>query len=262
MKRGVQLYTVRDFMNTPEQVQESLAKIKAMGYDSVQAWTPPFLNHRDFRRMIADSGLDTYCANADFAAMESDPQALPAAVEQAGIYGEPFLAIGTLPKELRESEEGYRDYARRVNVLCAKLKKEGIRLLYHPHALECFSLGGGRKGIDILLEETDPDGFWFTLDTHWLQSGGLNVCQWIEKVRGRMQMIHFKDYAIVGGAETIETVCKNFAEVGEGNLDWPAIIAACKQNGVLAAVVEQDTCAGDPFDSLQKSYRNMERLGV
>ena len=77
-----------------------------------------------------------------------------------------------------------------------------------------------------------------------------------------MVTVHFKDYKIIGGATYVEEVCKLFAEVGEGNLDWPEIIAACNEIGVKNAVVEQDICNGDPFDSLAVSYRNMVKFGV
>lgn len=128
--------------------------------------------------------------------------------------------------------------------------------------MEFFSLGGGLKGMDIMMAETDPENFHFSLDTHWLACGGVSVTDWIRKARGRMRLIHFKDYAIVGGAETVETVCKRFAEVGEGNLDWQAILEACRDIGVEAVAVEQDICPGDPFESLQISFDNMVRLGV
>ena len=41
MKRGVQTFTVRDYMGSREEVESSLRKIKEIGYDSVQTWTPP-----------------------------------------------------------------------------------------------------------------------------------------------------------------------------------------------------------------------------
>ena len=153
-------------------------------------------------------------------------------------------------------------FAAGVNQIAAQLKPEGMRLLYHPHALESYSLGGGRKGLDILIEETDPDGLHFALDTHWLQSAGLNPPDQIRRVKGRMHIVHYKDYKIIGGAVKIEDVVKMFGEVGEGNLDWPAIIQASRDIGVEYAIVEQDICPGDPFASLQISFENLVKFGV
>jgi len=116
--------------------------------------------------------------------------------------------------------------------------------------------------MDILMGETDPDCVYFTLDTHWLAGGGVNPPDWIRRAKGRMPLIHFKDYAITGGEKIVENFTSAFAEVGEGNLNWPAIIEACRDAGVEFAVVEQDFCNGDPFDSLAISYRNMGKFGM
>lgn len=66
--------------------------------------------------------------------------------------------------------------------------------------------------------------------------------------------MHFKDLKIVKNEA-------KFGEVGEGNLDWNEIIAACDEAGVLAAAVEQDICPADPVDSLEISYKNLTKLG-
>jgi sugar phosphate isomerase/epimerase len=52
------------------------------------------------------------------------------------------------------------------------------------------------------------------------------------------------------------------AEVGEGNLNWPGILAACKEANVEWYAVEQDICPGDPFESLAISYRNLAAMGL
>ncbi len=52
------------------------------------------------------------------------------------------------------------------------------------------------------------------------------------------------------------------AEIGEGNLDWPGILAACREANVQWYAVEQDICPGDPFESLKISYQNLKQMGV
>ena len=56
---------------------------------------------------------------------------------------------------------------------------------------------------------------------------------------------------------------QRFAEIGEGNLNWPAILAAAQEVGVEWYFVEQDRCYGrDPFESLAISYRNLVAMGL
>ena len=70
-----------------------------------------------------------------------------------------------------------------------------------------------------------------------------------------MHIVHLKDMAIKDGQQV-------FAEVGEGNLEWPEILQACREAGVEWYLVEQDTCQRDPFESLEISLRNLHRLGL
>ena len=262
MKKGVQMYTVRSFMGDLKTLEATVKKIADIGYDCVQGGARGFITDEDFQKMLEGYGLFNVTASGNYEQMLADPEAIKAAIKRAHIYNTSEVNVGTLPRELRESEEGFKFYAKCVNQIGAELKKEGLKLVYHPHALECFSLGGGRKGLDIMLEETDPDAFGFVLDTHWLICGGVDPADWIRKAKGRMQTVHFKDYKIIGGANYVEEVCKQFAEIGEGNLDWPEIVAACRDIDIKNVIVEQDICNGDPFDSLAVSFKNMVKLGV
>jgi hypothetical protein len=83
MKKGVQLYTVRDFISDRAMVAESLRKIREIGYEAIQASTPPFMTDAEMKQQMDDAGLGTFSANADFELLENDANALRAAVEQA-----------------------------------------------------------------------------------------------------------------------------------------------------------------------------------
>ena len=51
-----------------------------------------------------------------------------------------------------------------------------------------------------------------------------------------------------------------FKEVGNGVLDFPAILRAAARSGVKHDFVEQDYCPGDPVDSLRQSYRYLRSV--
>ena len=70
----------------------------------------------------------------------------------------------------------------------------------------------------------------------------------------RAVCVHFKDLEIVENNAVM-------AEVMEGNLDWDAIIAACEDAGTQWALVEQDICRRDPFESMEISYNNLKTKG-
>jgi sugar phosphate isomerase/epimerase len=70
-----------------------------------------------------------------------------------------------------------------------------------------------------------------------------------------MPVIHLKDMQMLDGAPAM-------AEVGEGNLNWPAILSACRTAQVEWCAVEQDICQRDPFESLRISYENLTAMGL
>jgi sugar phosphate isomerase/epimerase len=53
-----------------------------------------------------------------------------------------------------------------------------------------------------------------------------------------------------------------YAEIGEGNLDWPSILAAARDAGVKWYIIEQDICQRDPFESLAISLSNLNAMGL
>lgn len=261
MRKGVQCYTVRDFLNNKEQAQETFRKIADIGYDCVQTGTPRGMTPEELQETLDSLNLINCSSYGDFEKLKTG-EAVPEAVRIAKIYNTPYISVGTLSDEYRYTREGLTKYAHSLNDIAAKLKEHGCSLMYHHHALEFISLGGGVNGMDILVGETDPESVFWMLDTHWLASGGVNPVTWIKKLKSRIPIIHFKDYGIGGAVEQIEGVGKTFAEVGEGNLDWPPIVAACEESEVDFIVVEQDRCKGDPFDSIRISFENLVKLGV
>ena len=77
--------------------------------------------------------------------------------------------------------------------------------------------------------------------------------EWMEKLSGRIPCIHLKDMA-VQGYEPI------MAPVGEGNLNFPAILQAASRCGVKHLLVEQDLCQGSPFDCLETSLNHVRAM--
>jgi sugar phosphate isomerase/epimerase len=104
------------------------------------------------------------------------------------------------------------------------------------------------------MMEESPD-LYFILDVFWVQAGGMNPCTYIEKLKGRIKIIHFKDFRVNGRT-------RQFAEIGEGNLQWNEIIPLCEKTGVHCAVIEQDAdFLKDPFDSLAISKKFLVENG-
>ena len=152
------------------------------------------------------------------------------------------------------NEEGFARFAREASEAARPLIEAGLTFNYHNHSFELEKFQG-RPALEILFSESDPEVFSAEIDTYWIQHGGGSPASWLRRLKDRMQVVHLKDMAMSGSQQL-------FAEVGEGNLEWPEILQACREANIEWYIVEQDTCQGDPFASLGLSLNNLRQMGV
>lgn len=253
MKIAAQLYTLRDFLKTEDDIASTLRKVKEIGYNAVQVSGMGPIDDRKLKELADSAGLFICATHIPFADMVND---LDGVIAKHKLWECPYVGIGGLPNEYKTSAEGYATFAKLASDIGRKLKDAGLQFVYHNHAFE-FRKFGGKSGMDILFEESDPDSFGFELDVHWVQAGGADPIEWIRKVAGRMQVIHLKDFVVSENSERM------FAEIGEGNMNFRGILDTCAQTSVEWGAVEQDNCYGrNPFDSLAVSARNLKALGA
>ena len=112
---------------------------------------------------------------------------------------------------------------------------------YHNHNHELARLDDGRTWLATLYETADPAILKAEIDTYWIQAGGGDPAEWIRQNAGREPLVHFKDMAIGPERKPV------FAEIGEGNLNWPAIVGATRDSDIAWIVVEQDRCQRQYF---------------
>ena len=241
-KIGVQLYTVRKFMETAEDIKVTFDKLKKLGYDQAQTagMTIPYA---DFADLAKEAGIEIvgthdsvtwYCESTD------------EAMDSLDILGTKNMGTGGFfPKDFAEFDE----YIPKINALAKKIAKRGFKFTYHNHGHE-FRKYNGVRIMDRLFDEFDKDNVSFCLDTSWVQFGGGDVRHWIDKLKGRIDILHLKDMA---KGEHNSTNPQFYTEIGNGNLYWEGIIESALNSGVKYFVVEQDTTPGDPFDSLKMS---------
>jgi len=248
---AAQLYTVRDFMKTPADKAKALKKVKALGYDAVQLAEQGTVSDEDMKKMMDDAGLIVCSTHPPYELMRDEPQKV---IDQHQFWNCKHPAIGGVPGAY-QSIEGYSRFAKEASEVAARLAEAGLIVSYHNHSFELEKYGD-RTGLQILYEDSDPRYFNSEIDTYWVQHGGGDPAAWIRNLKGRAYLVHLKDMAIKGHEQ-------RFAEVGEGNLNWPAIIDACKEAGTEWYIVEQDlTYERDPFESLGISLRNLKAMGL
>jgi len=246
---AAQLYTVREFMKTPVDIRETLRRIREIGYEAVQLSGLGPIDATELKGICDELGLTICATHVSNDLLHHD---LPRVIAEHKIWNCRYVGIGSISPDYPKTLEGYTRYAKDISEIGRELRRHDLVLIYHNHNFE-FEKYEGRTAMEILMTETDAAAVDMEIDTYWVQSGGANPVQWLKKVEGRMDVVHFKDMAIYDRQQTI-------CEIGTGNLDWPAIIETCRSIGVKWYCVEQESCrGGDPFAALAVSWNYLQQ---
>lgn len=243
---AAQLYTARSLCTNLPETADTLKKIKAIGYSAVEVAGICKLESEDLLKITRDAGLKICAIHEAPDTVFNQPEKV---VERLNALECDIVALSKpWAFDLGKAED--------VDQLVEKLAAAGSifrsaskKLCYHHHSLE-FARYGDATVLEHILKSVDPQALSLELDTYWIQHGGGSPVEWCAHLKNRLPILHLKDYGCIAGTPTM-------MEVGHGNLDWPKILAAAETSGCQWFVVEQDTCPGDPLDSLKISYDNI-----
>ncbi len=242
---AVELYTVRDWLKTPAEIAESLSRIREIGYHAVQLSGLGPIETNELLKILSAEGLVCSSTHEDAAELLETPDRIAEKLDLLGCTQTAYpFPHGVSFAGMTEVKE----FASRLNHAGRILNDRGITFSYHNHDIEFMRLGG-RPILEILYDETDPRFVKAEIDTYWVQAGGANPVDWCRRMRERLPLLHIKDYGVNEERRAV------YREIGQGNLDWPAIISAAEESGCQWYIVEQDAdwADDDPFKSLQMS---------
>ncbi len=245
MKIGAQFYTVRDYCKDLDSFAESLKKVADIGYTTVQIsgvceYSPEWL-----KAELKKNGLQCVITHTNGDQMVADPQKVARDHE---IFGCKYIGIGGYGFDGEDVEIFKTKYSSVAEVF----KNNGQYFMYHNHAHE-FKKIGDQLMIEWLADAIPADQMGFTLDTYWVQYGGGDPAQWIEKLSGRVPCIHLKDMAYG----------QKMAPIGEGNINFDRVFEKAERAGTEYMLVEQDDSNGeDPFDCLRRSFDFLKAQGL
>lgn len=244
---ALQLYTLRDIIGND--TKDVLRQVKEMGYEGVELAGYGSLSREEFKAALDENDLTVTSTHAGIDKLENN---FDEVVDDAKTFGYQFVGVAWIDEEYRTTKENWISTAKRLNEIGKRLRDDaGLTLFYHNHDFELTEIFDGERGLDLLYENSEAQFVQAELDTYWIQKGGANPTEYLKKYSGRTPLLHIKDMREDG----------DFAEIGTGVLDWPSIFAAAESGGVTAYIVEQDTCPGNPLDSVKTSIENLKKMG-
>jgi sugar phosphate isomerase/epimerase len=249
MKReqvAAQLYTVRDHLKTPQDIARALGKVRKIGYTAVQLSGVGPISEPDMVNLMKAEGLTCCATHENGQTILDDPQAIVRRLRALGCTYTAYPYPGGI--DFNDTAAVQRLIAG-LDAAGKVLADAGMVLTYHNHHIE-FRRGGKGTILDEIYARTNPKHLQAEIDTYWVQAGGGDPVAWCRKLKGRLPLLHMKDLGIDSQTQQV------FREIGNGNLDWKAIVAAAEGAGCRWFIVEQDGAwaGGDPFESLRISY--------
>ncbi len=226
MPIGVVPWTLRHQVFTAEQVKNTYKNLQALGFDGVESGLGggAGLSAEEDLALLAEYGLKPCSVYTDIKKSgKSDRNRETVRRDRARCARNSGIMM--------RRAEGFTPM-RRSSTASQSRSAAPASAQYHNHSQEFrnFPELDGKTGLQILIENTDPELMAFELDVFWASAAGCDPVEWIEKLKGRIPVIHYKDHAIDCTSEEVGLgeVPRMFAEIGQGNLNWKAITAAAR----------------------------------
>ncbi len=247
MEIGAQFYTVRQTCQNLDDFAVTLKKVADIGYRNVQiSGTCPYPAEW-LKEQLERNGLKCVLTHIPVPRLTGE---LEQVIEDHRVFDCPYIGLGWWAFD-PEKNMSYDQWMETFPPIAEKIAAGGKLFMYHNHDQE-FKKYEGKLILERLAEEVPADRMGFTLDTFWVQAGGADPAQWLERLSGRIPCIHLKDYAYG----------RQMAVVGEGNINFARVFEKAEAGGTRYMLVEQDDCHGeDPIECLRRSYEYLRSWG-
>ena len=273
LKPGLQLWSVKDALASDQ--AGTLRKIGAMGYREVELYELP-ASVSEFKKQCDDAGLTIVGGHFYLQSLQDRRT-----IESAQQLGMKFIIVvfptlrsmsdrdisnlsvrelNPLYEKIRA--EDYKWNAEQFNRYGEALKRDGLQLGYHNHAIDLKTFGNG-SALELLIASTDPELVVFEMDCGHMIHAGADPIAYLRKYPTRIKLLHLKDlkpgYRI---SATIDTEEKDTnAELGAGVIDWPALFAVAARAGVKHYFIEHEGAMDHPpLEAVANSLKYLSTL--
>lgn len=245
---ALQLYTVRD--QAQENLEQTLQAVSEIGYTAVELAGLYGHSAQILRALLDRYQLSVASAHVSMPDIRANLDGL---IDTYQALGSPAIVCAALPREERDSADGFRRAGEDLARAGQRCQERGILFGYHNHDFE-FVHFGDELAMDLLLAASSPATVGLELDVYWASYSGNDPAAYLRSQAKRVLFIHVKDMT--------HDEARTFAEVGEGQIDFAPIFAAAAETSARAYIVEQDRCQQSPLQSIAVSLGHLREWGI
>lgn len=245
---GIQLWSVKEAIQK-EGFKEIIKRLAAMGYDGVEFAGYGETSAADMKRFLDEAGVVAIGPHAQYRLLMDDLEGQLAYVSEIGAE---YITIPSIPGEAQKSEAAFRPLFENLVKLSRQVNEAGLTYSYHNHGFELVDLPEGSRIIDILVDEAPRETFHFQPDVYFFVINKLDPIAHLERVSGRMPLLHVKD------AAPNEDIT---AAPGDGRLDLEGVVSTALRNGTQWLIVEYAAkhVGGDGMDAAESGLANLKK---
>lgn len=272
MLTAIQQLQLRDVIRNESMALDTLKRVKAAGFDGIELNRfmlnplPPAIRlmtrlagmpmgqgaKLDWVHLLDASDLKVIAVHSDLGSILRDPDAI---IQDAMKYKTDTIVMTGMH---------HFDYSDRaaVEVLIDQLNQAGrllldadLRLLYHNHNSEFRHIERGLSAYELIVRETDPALLNFEFDSFWAAEAGVDCVDMMHRLGQRLKLYHINDRGSRKSGKTGSIIKSDSMELGDGNMNLPALIQAAKNVSVDAIVLEshRNWINQSPIESFERS---------
>ena len=225
---AVQMYTLRNAGSLDQQ----LKIVHDAGVHAVETVGTQNVSAAELKQLLAKYSIKPIASHVQLADLRKD---LDSVVAFNRSIGNTTLVVPYLSEKERPTDAaGWTALGQELGQLAKRVRAQGMNLAYHNHNFELVDFNG-KTGLELLFAAAGPD-LKTELDLAWVARAGYDPAAMLGKFKGRVFAVHAKDNAPKGQAEDEG----GFAAVGQGVLNWNAILPAAAGAGVQWYIIEHD----------------------
>ncbi|MBK9707699.1 MAG: sugar phosphate isomerase/epimerase [Acidobacteria bacterium] len=233
---AVQLWSFRN--DFKKDVPGTLKRVRDLGFVNVELAGYYGLTAGQFRAELDKAGLKAVSMHIEY---EVARNKIDSVIRDAKILGVQDVGVPWIKSPFRKDD--CLDAIKVFNAAGEKLAANGLRFFYHLHGYEFVPNEGGSGTLfDLLMTKTDPRFVWIQLDTYHAVFPGQNLLKLMQQYPGRFLSLHLKDISKDFAGDNSGTYKdKDERPIGQGQIDWPAVLKAARNDGVKWYIIENET---------------------
>ncbi len=248
---AIQLYTVRDAIS--QDLEKTLEQLAALGFTRLEiyGYNGTFFGktRNEFQSVLKNTGLKVVSSHHTTGMLHKEQGTLlenwEKSVEDLDFIGAEYMVCSYLFPEER-TLENYKRLPELLNTSGEITKTAGIQFAYHNHDFEFEEFDKKQNVYDFILNNSASDLVKMELDLYWMAKAGIDPLSYFEKYPKRFPLWHVKD---------MKAGSKDFAEIGNGTIDFERIFEAREKAGLEYWFLEQDSSNKDMFESIKISKK-------